>query len=174
MESINQDRLVSIIQAATDEVFSTMLGMPLTPGESHTEKSGSECFDGVVALVGLAGAWVGSGRVACSAPFACRLSSALLCSEYTAVNEDVLDAISEITNMIIGNVKSSLDDELGPMGLSIPTVIFGRNYKARSCGVHEWVVVPFHCDSERFEVKFALMPCGKTEGGRALAIQEAV
>ena len=101
---------------------------------------------------------MGAGRISCSAALACRLSGALLMSEYSAVNEDVLDAMAELTNMIIGNVKSTLEEELGSMGLSIPTVIFGRNYQARSFGVKEWTVVPFHCQTDQFEVRFALMP----------------
>jgi chemotaxis protein CheX len=174
MESMNQERLVSIIRSSTEEVFATMLGVPVTVEKSYLEQGGSQNLDGVISLVGLAGSWVGSGRISCSAALACRLSGAMLMAEYTAVNEDVLDAMAELTNMIIGNVKSSLEDELGPMGLSIPTVIFGRNYKARSTGVDEWVVVPFRCETERLDIKFALTPNAKSsEHHRALAMQDA-
>ena len=31
----------------------------------------------------------------------------MLMTEYTAICEDVLDAVAEITNMIIGNVKTA-------------------------------------------------------------------
>ncbi len=171
---MQKDRLVSIIQTATSDVFSTMLGMPAETGEPFMESAGSQSFDGVVALAGLAGSWAGTGRISCSAALACRLSGALLCSEYSAVNEDVLDAIAELTNMIIGNVKSLLEEELGLMGLSIPTVIFGRNYKARSSGVSEWIVVPFTCDGERLDVKLALAPSSEHDHKKTLAIQEAV
>ena len=174
MESVNEEKLVLTIRSATDEVFSTMLGIPAERKPHHVEQGGSQPYDGVIALVGLAGSWVGSGRISCSAALACKLSGALLCSEYSSVNEDVLDAMAEVTNMIIGNVKSTLEDELGPMGLSIPTVIFGRNYQARSCGVKEWVVVPFACDDELFEVRFALVPDGQTEMPRHHALQDAI
>ena len=173
MEYKDQDRLVSIIRSATDDVFATMLGIPVKQEDAHVASGHSESFDGVIALVGLAGTWVGSGRIACSAQLACKISGAMLASEYTAVNEDVLDAIAEVTNMIIGNVKSALEDDLGPMGLSIPTVIFGRNYKTRSSGVNEWIVVPFTCDSEHFEIKFALVPNTKSDT-RVLEMQETV
>jgi chemotaxis protein CheX len=43
-------------------------------------------------------------------------------TEASSVDEDVLDAVAEITNMIIGSVKTDLEGELGPLGLSIPTV----------------------------------------------------
>ena len=41
-----------------------------------------ETFQGVVALVGVAGAWTGTGHISCSALFAQKLAGALLMSEY--------------------------------------------------------------------------------------------
>lgn len=161
MESLSEDTLVRTIRSATQDVFTTMLGLPADVQAHHLEQPSNQPFDGVIGLVGLAGTWVGAGRVSCSAPMACRLSGALLGSEYSAVNEDVLDAMAELTNMIIGNVKSTLEEQLGPMGLSIPTVIFGKNYQARSFGVKEWTVLPFQCGSDLFEVRVALAPNAK-------------
>ena len=167
METVNRDCLVSAICAATGDVFSTMLGLPVEAGPHYTEQAGCQGVDGVIALVGIAGAWTGSGRISCTAAFACRLSGAMLASEYTAVNEDVLDAMAELANMIIGNVKSVLEERLGPLGLSVPTVIFGRNYQTRSAGVSEWMVVPFRSEGELFEVKFALFRTPAADSLRA-------
>jgi chemotaxis protein CheX len=75
-----------------------------------------------------------------------------------SVNEDVLDAVAEVSNMIIGNVKTFLEDRLGSMALSIPTVVFGRNYQTRSAHVLQWTVVPFRSGGEIMEVRFCLMP----------------
>ena len=76
----------------------------------------------------------------------------------TAVDEEVLDAVAELTNMIIGSVKTDLEQHLGPLGLSIPTVVFGRNFKTRSAGNTEWIVVRFHWDDECLLVKMCLAP----------------
>ena len=74
------------------------------------------------------------------------------------MNEEVLDAMAELTNMIIGNVKTKLEDDFGPMGLSIPTVVFGRKYRARNGGKGEWTIVPFVCEGERLDVQICLLP----------------
>ena len=74
------------------------------------------------------------------------------------MNEDVLDAVAEVTNMIIGNVKTALEDRLGAMGLSTPTVIYGRNFQTRSAGNQEWTVVPFLLEGERMCVQMCLAP----------------
>ena len=67
----------------------------------------------------------------------------MLMTEYPAISEDVLDAVAEITNMIIGNVKTALENRLGSMLFSTPTVIYGRNFQTRSARNQEWTVVPF-------------------------------
>ena len=82
----------------------------------------------------------------------------MLLSEAPAVNEDVLDAVAELTNMIIGNVKSDLEGHLGPLGLSIPTVIFGRNFRTKSAGNADWIVERFCWEGEDLLVKMCLAP----------------
>ncbi len=158
METLNQDVLVRAIGDATTEVFSTMLGLSAEAGASYHEENPPGPAEGVVSLIGLAGPWAGTGSVSCSGPFACRLSSQLLMSEFSAVDSEVLDAVAELTNMIVGNVKTVLEVDLGPMGLSIPTVVFGKNFITRSGGNGRWTVVPFHCEGERVEVRICLAP----------------
>lgn len=155
---ITQEELVEAIHAATHEVFSTMLSLELTPGEVFVEKEEAAPASGVVSLIGLAGAWVGSGSVSCSAAFACKIASQFLMAEYPAINEDVLDSVAELTNMIIGNVKTTLENRLGNMGLSTPTVIYGRNFQTRSARNQEWTVVPFLLDGERMCVQVCIVP----------------
>jgi chemotaxis protein CheX len=143
------------------DVFSTMLGMEVAAGDPFVERVPPIPTEGVVALVGLAGQWVGTGSLFCSAAFACRISSQMLMTEIESVGEDVLDALAEVTNMIIGNVKTGIEEHLGPMGLSIPTVVFGRNFTARSAGEGEWTVFPFFNGEDRLDVKIYLVPSRK-------------
>jgi len=155
---MTHDKIVSFIRTSTRDVFSTMLGLELTDGQPYVKEEAPVPTDGVLALVGLAGRWAGSGTFSCNAQTAVRLASQLLMQPYEAIDEEVLDAVGEITNMVIGNVKTALEEELGPMGLSIPTVIYGRNFSTRSIGRSKWTVVPFHLDSELIEVHLCLAP----------------
>ena len=156
---MNQDQIVNAVVAATRDVFSTMLAMEIGLGEPYTEQA-PNVSAGVVAFLGLAGRWSGTGMLSCPPSLACKLASQLLMSDSAsdAVNEEVLDAVAEIANMVIGNVKTALEEELGPMGLSIPTVIYGRNFTTRSIGHSKWTVVPFHLDTEIIEVHLCLAP----------------
>jgi chemotaxis protein CheX len=162
MERIQTAELVTIIHSATDSVFSTMLGLPAVPQTVRQETGDPSPVDGVIALVGIAGSWTGTGQIYCSAEFACKLASALLMTEYSAVDGDVLDAVAEVSNMIIGNVKTNLEETLGPLGLGVPTVIYGRNYQARTGSIHEWTVIPFLSGEELMQVRFCLTPTPAT------------
>jgi chemotaxis protein CheX len=153
---IDHDRIVSDIRASAEEVFSTMLGAELRFAESYCDKGPAHPLDGVMCLIGMAGQWTGTGTISCSAEFACRIASLMLMAEYKVVDADVLDAVGEVANMVLGNVKNALEKTLGPMGLSIPTAIFGRNFLAKSFGDEAWTAVRFDFDGERLEVKLFL------------------
>jgi chemotaxis protein CheX len=154
----DHNHLVKIVRDSTQEVFSTMLGIELEQADAYVDRNVPPSGDGILSFVGLAGSWVGTGSVSCSSTFACKMSSQFLMADYQSVNEDVLDAVAEVTNMIIGNVKTKLEEDLGPMGLSIPTVIFGRNFGSRTVGTFEWSVVPFMAEGEKIEIQICLAP----------------
>jgi len=155
---MDQDQVVTAVRASTVEVFSTMLGFDLTSGEPRTEVNAPGPSDGIIAVIGLAGAWVGTTSLSCDAAMACRMSTAMLGMDYTEVNEDVLDAISEIANMVSGNFKTAAESYLGPLGLSIPTVVYGLSFSARTAGKEKWIVVPFSCGKDAIEFKVCLTP----------------
>ncbi len=156
------EEIVKEIEQATNEVMTMMLGVEPTAGEAVAEQAAPGPTEGVVSLVGLAGSWVGTGSISCAASTACKLSSKFLMMDCPSVNEDVLDAIAELTNMIIGSFKTRAEERLGPMGLSIPTVIFGRNFTTRTVSRNDWTMVPFTFDDEdRFDVHICLTPNDK-------------
>src|SRR5215471_15045310 len=158
--NLHQIIVDSVTESATN-VFATMLGGELGPGTDSVTQEPPETTDGVVSFIGIAGTWIGTGSIICSSAMACAVCSQLLMTEASAVNEDVLDAVAELTNMIIGGVKTDLEGVLGPLGLSIPTVVFGRNFRTRSVGSTEWIVVRFPWKNEELTVKISLAPYEK-------------
>lgn len=164
-EPLTQLEITEAIQSATADVFSTMLGIEITPGETASGPMAGCPQSGVVALLGLAGDWVGSGSLSCEPPFACKMASQLLMAEYDTVNDEVLDAVAEVANMIVGNIKTALETKVGPLGLSTPTVIYGRNFETRSVGNRDWVIVPFTSGIEIMNVQISIAP-NRTSHGR--------
>jgi len=107
MEPITLPEIGNAIRAATGEVFSVMLGIDAAAGDAQVGQAGQN-HSGVVAVLGLTGAWGGSGQLSCESALALRIASNLLMADCEEVDEEVLDAIAEVANMIVGNVKTIL------------------------------------------------------------------
>ena len=152
------------VRTATSDVFSTMLGLELEPLPDRVDNDAPRISDGVLAFVGLAGPWTGAGVILCSAAFACHICGQFLMTEFQSVNEEVLDSMGELANMIIGNFKTMAEEHLGPLGLSIPTVIYGRNFTSRSVGRNDWIVIPFACGGEQMEIRVCIAPSKGQQG----------
>ena len=101
-----------------------------------------------------------------------RAASAMFMSEpvvdATAINDEVLDAVAELTNMVVGNIKNTLEHTLGPMAISIPSVIYGRNFHFRSLTGKVIASMAFRWNSEPLEVKIVLAPSADHEGATRL------
>lgn len=159
---MKREQIVQAVQGATSEVFTTMLGLEVEPTEVHTDPSCPAVAEGVMSFVGIAGPWVGNGIISCSASFACRISELFLMTEAPAVNEEVLDAVGELANMVVGNFKTAAESVVGQLGLSVPTVIYGRNFTSKSLGSKDWLVMPFKCGNDIFEVRVWFAPATET------------
>jgi chemotaxis protein CheX len=167
MDKFTNDEIIGIMRESARSVFSTMLNLPLEDCPPRVESGDPDPVHGMIALVGIAGSWTGTGRIFCSAEFAQRMANAMLFAEYDSVNDEVLDSVAEVANMVIGNIKTALEERLGSLWLSVPTVIYGRNYQARTANAQDWVVVPFRCEGETMEIRFFLAPTRTFQRGGA-------
>jgi chemotaxis protein CheX len=154
---LTETHLADAIEAATASVFSTMLGMEVAPGEA-CEQMDPPPLNGVTALLGFTGKWVGTGMFCCRERLACELSSVMLMASVDEVNNQVLDGVGEIANMLLGNFKDRLETAVGAMDMSIPTVIYSLNFHIRTPILQSWLVVPFRAGEHAFEVRVCLAP----------------
>ncbi len=156
---MERERIVAHVINGAKQVFETMIGEEIEPGADYVENSAPQPSEAVVALIGMGGAaWMGTGMVTCQPTLACKLASGMLMAEYVGVNEDVLDAMAEIANMVFGHVKTEVEEELGGLALSIPTVVFGRNFITRSVGQQDWSVIPIKVGSQTMELRICMTP----------------
>jgi CheY-specific phosphatase CheX len=154
---IDQDLLTKSVKEATAEVFSTMLGLDARCEGLAGDVKPPEA--GIISLVGITGDWGGSGVFCCSPALARLLSAAMLGTEpVQAIDDEVLDVVAEITNMMIGNVKTALEAETGPLAISVPTVIHGRNFQFRNVPGLRSLALAFTTEGQTFEVRISLAP----------------
>ena len=136
--------LALVLANTARDVFSVMMGAERV--ERDESGVAGPPHTGVLAVLGLTGARTGAGMLWCSQEAACKLAGQLLMSEYESPTDEVLDAVGEIANMIIGNVKSDLEEVLGALSLGTPTVICGAEFRARKANTKTWTTVGLRWD----------------------------
>lgn len=166
---IEQELLVRCVTDATSEVFSMMLDMQVEFSGFAGDARSSD--NGLISLVGITGDWGGSGIFCCSPSLATLLCTRMLGltaeETKTAIDDEVLDVVAEVTNMMIGNIKNGLEDVTGPMAISVPTVIHGKNFQFRNaCGLRG-AALSFTAEGERFEVRISLAPASEQTSARS-------
>jgi len=112
----------NVIEEIVQNIFSTMLNVELVrdavPVPSDEEQ--------ILGAVQIAGEWTGSVVLSLSPELASETATVMLGLPAGAANEDdVRDVVSELVNMIGGNLKSLLP---GPSYLSLPTVFMANDF----------------------------------------------
>lgn len=153
--TFSEDELAKYVIDATREVFSTMVMMD-PAAEYPLQESVSRFKCSITGMVGFAGTYSGVISIHCPVSLAMKITSNMLGMECDEVNEDLNDAIGEISNMLGGSVKQVLSKGGMDVKLSIPTVISGEDYTVNSLSDDDCVIIPFICEGERFLVGLVL------------------
>jgi CheY-specific phosphatase CheX len=166
---IDQELLVSCVTEAVTEVFSTMLDMEVRFTGLASDSRAADT--GLISLVGITGEWGGSGVFCCSPALARIIWARMLGGDAgdgsPVIDEEVLDVVAEVTNMMIGNVKNGLEVITGPLAISVPTVIHGRNFQFRSSASLSGVALSFVTEGECFELRISLAPSAEQPAGKS-------
>lgn len=114
---------VNPLIVATRDVFEMMLGC--TPSRTGLRlKQPGECSSQVNAVIGITGGATGTVVVGVSAETACEILRRMIGSVTDTLNEEVCDAVGEITNMIAGSAKAQLARY--ELSISLPNVVTGN------------------------------------------------
>src|SRR5262245_9205552 len=100
--------------------------------------------------VQITGAWEGAVILHCPSPLARKAAAIMFEMDAEAASDDeVKDALGELTNMIGGNVKAQLRQ---PSRLSLPSVTEGADYSVTVPGSRPLTKVTFDCDGQVMSV----------------------
>lgn len=119
-------------------IWSQVLGEELTatPDQPTTVESGVTC------LVPFDGAWEGALVLRCPSSLAAALTAKMFASDREPSQDDIRDALGELTNMLAGNVRALLPQ---PCRIGLPIVAFGNDYDVRIVGARPETSVGFRC-----------------------------
>lgn len=106
-----------------DNVWSSMLGLPLRPSLKPYEQNGAGRISSTVSI---AGSWEATVVIDLPLSAARTVTATMFEMDEAEVDEsEIHDAVGELVNMIGGNVKGLAE---GDCKLSLPTVADGRDF----------------------------------------------
>jgi chemotaxis protein CheX len=161
MIDISSGEVSEILSAAVQEVFSSMLACEISTSDGSSATAAGPPFDGVLSFVGFTGGYAGTGFISCSSAIALDLASRFLMYEAQTLDDEVLDAVGELTNMIVGSAKNPIEDRLGPIQMSVPTSVYGKNISMRNMKTELTVAIQCSYECGEFLVSLSLAQAKK-------------
>ena len=145
--------LEALLSPAATEVFTTMLSYPSL--EVALETQNTIPVNGELHLasaVGIVGEFTGVLYLHVSAALARKLTCRLLhMTEQEVDSEEIVnDAMGEITNMVIGYIKSRLCERGTVCAITIPSIVRGSHFSIEPVGGNERRVFVLTCDDGPF------------------------
>ena len=149
------DELAEIIRNSTHSVFSTMLGTELSALPAVDDPSPFMQSE-VIGFIGLAGDFAGYVSIHVTRQQATDFTARLIGVDIAEVTseDEIRDAVGEITNMLAGSVKTALTT-LGLVEVALPTVVMTPKADLRVRGARG-VAVPFEDYTGVFHVEVIL------------------
>ncbi len=126
MTMIDEICFTTALLEGAKEVFETMVFMDLEESSGTDLEIDGDALQGSITF---SNAIEGCLTIRCGMPCAKVVAANMLGLDPSdeIADEEVCDAIGEITNMVMGSIKSRAVAEAGELQVSIPTVVRGRN-----------------------------------------------
>jgi len=138
---IDQTTIKSSLWESASEAFETTIMLPIEEaGEPENEMGTSESLIGSITFTGNL---QGVVNVYCHHNVGLKIAKSMLMAEEdeTLDDSEVLDAIGEVVNLVIGGLKSRIQDSVKEFDISIPTVLKGKGIKTIGKATKESVEV---------------------------------
>jgi chemotaxis protein CheX len=135
--------------SATLNVLETMAFTKAEAGKPYLKKDQIASGD-VSGVIGLTGEVSGTFSVSYTEKSILAIVSNMLGEEMKELNEEIKDAVGEITNMISGQARQELDRLGRSLQAAIPTVILGKNHTITHVTAYPIIAIPFSTSSGGF------------------------
>ncbi|MDQ7033163.1 MAG: chemotaxis protein CheX [Desulfonauticus sp.] len=143
-----EDKVKQIVKKVVDavtNVFSTMAMTEVKVGKPHLKNDNTAMGDisGIIGFSSPDGKSKGSMSVTFTEESALGIISNMLGEEFKELNQDVIDAVGELTNMISGQARRGMDEIGMTFEAGIPSVVTGKNHSISHVSNNAILVIPF-------------------------------
>jgi chemotaxis protein CheX len=147
--------IINPFLAASVNVLKTMARVEPKPGKPFVKKDHRALGD-ISAIIGITGAAQGSMALTFTESCIKMVVAALLSIELPkTVDDEVKDAVGELTNMICGDARRRLGEQGISLQAGIPTIVSGKNHQITHIHNGPRLAVPFETKAGGFIVEVA-------------------
>lgn len=156
MSTLSDIDVRATVSASVIETFSAMLSMEIQPVEG--EPPPGQGIRRMVGTLNFAGKVTGIFNTQITFDFGRLMASSLLGMEPEEVESgtEIRDLIAEITNIVGGNLKSTLNDSGYPCVLSTPSITFGTDFSIKSLNMDRFDRYAFQKDDHVLIIEVGL------------------
>lgn len=147
-----REELINPFLLATIHVLKTMLHLEPVAGKPYIKKESSTRGD-ISGIVGIIGDTEGSLCLTFSKNCILYIVSKLFGEEQQEINEEVKDAVGELTNMISGDARRRLEEVGYHFQGAVPSVVSGPNHEIKHITKGPILAIPFNTEAGNFIVE---------------------
>ncbi|MEM8757802.1 MAG: chemotaxis protein CheX [Planctomycetota bacterium] len=144
---------ITPFMTSIQNVFSTMLQMPVTINEPRIKEQPKATYD-VSGVIGMSGDVTGTVVLSFPLDTAQRLVTLFVGETIEVDNPDFADAIGELVNMVSGNAKGLFSDKR--VSITCPSVIIGENHNVSTSKDTPCIVIPCETDCGELAIEVAI------------------
>jgi chemotaxis protein CheX len=138
--------------SATISVLKTMAFTEAVPGKPYLKKDKIARGD-VSGIIGISGPPNGSLSLTFSQACILKIVSNMLGEQAQEINDDIRDAVGELTNMISGAARNELGNEGYVFRTSIPITVSGPKHTIKHQCNGQTIAIPFTTETGSFLVE---------------------
>jgi chemotaxis protein CheX len=135
---------INPVIAGLEDAFTTQLGCRIERlGLGLMENN--QALHPVSGIIGISGKGVGTIVLSMSVSVAVKAASTMLMDpDLNEVNDDVMDAVGEVTNIVCGGAKAKLAQY--SLSITLPNVLYGENCRLHFPQNSHPIMIPFKCE----------------------------
>jgi len=140
---------------ATNNVIGIMAHLTAKLGKPYLKKDDIAKGD-VTGIIGITGETNGTISVTFDSESILTIVSNMFGEEITEIDDDVIDAVGELTNMISGQARKELEKVGIIFQAAIPSVISGKNHRIVHIAKGQKIAIPFSIANGKFTIEVCL------------------
>lgn len=147
-------KIINPFLEAAINVISTMAMIKPEAGKPFLKKDVTAMGD-VSGIIGITGAAQGSMSISFETSCIAAICGNMLGMAVNDINDDVRDAVGEMTNMICGDARRRLESDGISLQSGTPTVVDGKEHSITHIHTGPCLAVPFKTPSGNFVIEVA-------------------